>query len=109
MLDADMVRDGLAWLADKTGRSSQAHGRNGWRLQPVVDEATLARAERAIGMPLPDEYRHFLTTLGDGGTGPYYGVMSLAKSLDTAEEYFGSLDPLGSDCPLTTDIDFGEI
>jgi hypothetical protein len=58
---------------------------------------------------LPEGYRHFLTTVGDGGAGPYYGVFPLGQALDRVEEWYASLDPLGRDCPLVTDVDFGEL
>lgn len=109
-LDANLVRLQLGRLAGLPGaRHSYAIESHGYRLRPTVDEAMLARAERAIGAPLPDEYRNFLTTLGDGGAGPYYGVMPLSDSLDLLEERFGSFDPLGRDCPLMDDIHFGDL
>jgi hypothetical protein len=104
LLDLIVVRRHLARLAEHNVRHQ-----HGYRLRPAVDEATLTRAERAIGGPLPAAYRHFVTVLGDGGAGPYYGVVPLGEALDRLEKHFGTLDPLGRDCPLRTDIDFGEI
>jgi hypothetical protein len=80
-----------------------------YQLNVPVSEATLSRAESAIGAPLPAEYRTFITSAGDGGAGPYYGVIPLGGALDRLEDHLDSLLPLGRDCPLTADLDFGEI
>jgi hypothetical protein len=80
-----------------------------YQLNPPVPQAALFRAEAAIGAPLPAEYREFVTNIGDGGAGPYYGVIPLGKALNRLERAFDSLAPLGRDCPLTSDVVFGEI
>jgi hypothetical protein len=108
-VDVGSVSAQLARLAAAQVKRSAAVEQHGYRLRPVVDEATLARASRAAGIALPEEYRHFVTTVGDGGAGPYYGVLPLGAALDRIEEWYGSLDPLGRDCPLTSDISFGEL
>ncbi len=105
-----MVRELLAQVAAADPELAQfAASGHRYRLNPPVDEATLARAETAIGAPLPDDYRHFVCDIGDGGAGPYYGVLPLGGALDRLERALGSLDSLGKDCPLTTDVDFEEL
>jgi SMI1 / KNR4 family (SUKH-1) len=105
-----VIREKLAQLAEADPQrevfGADCHH---YRLNPTVDAATLARAERAIGAPLPEEYRRFVTRVGDGGAGPYYGVIPLADALERIDRAFGCLDPLGRDCPLTADVDFGEL
>jgi hypothetical protein len=110
-LDIAWVRESLAHLAagdpgDSPSLSSTAHG---YRLREPVDTATLDRAERAIGVPLPEGYRHFVTAIGDGGAGPYWGVIPLGEALDRLDGYLGDLTTLGRDCPLSADVDFGEL
>jgi hypothetical protein len=102
-LDPIVVRRHLARLAEQNVRPQYGVDQHGYQLRPAVGEATLARAERAIGGPLPAAYRHFVTVIGDGGAGPYYGVIPLGEALDRLQERFGTLDPLGRDCPLRTD------
>ena len=42
--------------------------------RPVVDPEELELWEELIGFTLPEDYRCYLTCLGNGGAGPYYGV-----------------------------------
>lgn len=103
------MRDRLARLAEAVDQPRTAVEGHGYRLNPVADDATVARAERAIGGPLPAGYRRFVTTIGDGGAGPYWGVLPLAEALSWVEGRFGDLEALGRDCPLDGDLDFGEL
>ena len=68
-------------------------------LAPPPGEAALARAEAAIGRPLPDEVRQ-LYAIADGGFGPGEGLFPLGELVDrygelTREPY----GPLGQDWP----------
>ena len=45
-----------------------------FRLNPPIPEAQAAAFELEHNVPLPAEYRHFLTAIGNGGAGPFYGV-----------------------------------
>lgn len=51
---------------------------HGYRLWPPVAEAEVRAFERRHSIKLPDEYREFLTKLGNGGAGPSYGILPLA-------------------------------
>lgn len=61
----------------------------------------LARFERQPGFSLPEDYRAFLAQVGDGGAGPYYGILPLAKAND-ALGLDGSdfIEALRRPCPL---------
>jgi hypothetical protein len=48
-----------------------------YRLGAVLSEATLAAFESANGVGLPQDYRRFLSEIGNGGAGPYYGLEPL--------------------------------
>jgi hypothetical protein len=43
-------------------------------LNPPIPEAQAAAFESEHSVQLPAEYRHFLTAIGNGGAGPFYGV-----------------------------------
>lgn len=79
-----------------------------YKLNAPVDPVTLARAEELIGGRLPEDYREFLL-LGNGGAGPYYGVLPLEESLARIEEMYGDLTSLGQDSPLSETVDFGKL
>jgi len=48
-----------------------------YRLGPPLTEAKVAKHERRLGVPLPAEYRQFVTEVGHGGAGPFYGLFTL--------------------------------
>ena len=43
-------------------------------LNPTLGDAEVQSFERQHRLKLPAEYRHFVTTVGNGGAGPFYGV-----------------------------------
>jgi hypothetical protein len=43
-------------------------------LNPPIPDAEASAFESEHNVRLPVEYRHFLTTIGNGGAGPFYGV-----------------------------------
>ncbi|WP_433189693.1 HEAT repeat domain-containing protein [Actinoallomurus sp. CA-150999] len=49
----------------------------GYVLKPVLAENAVIAFEERHGVRLPEEYRAFVTTLGDGGAGPYRGLEPL--------------------------------
>ncbi|MGJ5816343.1 SMI1/KNR4 family protein [Paludibaculum fermentans] len=48
-----------------------------YHLQPALPPEAVSEWEKHLGVQLPDEYRLFVTLIGDGGAGPYYGLISL--------------------------------
>ena len=45
-----------------------------YQLNPPLDMAQIAQWQRRTGVQLPQEYVQFMTQLGNGGAGPYYGI-----------------------------------
>jgi hypothetical protein len=52
--------------------------------RPPLTPGDLAAVETRLGVELPEEYRAFVTRVGDGGAGPGYGLFSLAAALREA-------------------------
>jgi hypothetical protein len=50
-----------------------------FRLSPALPEADVVKFERIHGVVLPNAYRQFLTCIGNGGAGPFYGVFPLGR------------------------------
>ena len=51
--------------------------RHKYRLNPTVSPEEVARFEAKYHVKLPEEYVFFLTQVGNGGAGPYYGLYPL--------------------------------
>ena len=45
-----------------------------YNLNPILSEDTLVNFETTHNITLPSEYKEFLTKIGNGGTGPAYGL-----------------------------------
>ena len=50
---------------------------HGFALNPVVTESEVERFEAEHGVRLPEDYRWFLTNVGNGGIGPHHGLHPL--------------------------------
>ena len=48
-----------------------------YRLGPPLSPDALSECEERLGVQLPAEYRLFVTQVGHGGAGPYYGLFPL--------------------------------
>jgi len=76
-----------------------------FRLNPPLSEGAVAEFESRAGVRLPENYRCFLLEAGNGGAGPYYGLLPLER-WDDAE----SGEPptrLALPCPLRPDMPEG--
>jgi len=76
LLDASRVHNALAKLSAANFHvfGSENHA---FRLNPPLHEAQVIAFEQLHSVLLPPDYRHFLTDIGNGGAGPFYGVFPL--------------------------------
>jgi hypothetical protein len=54
-------------------------------LNPPLSDREIISFERLHGISLPTDYRHFVSHIGNGGAGPYYGVFPLGQMDDNYE------------------------
>ena len=103
----ERIRRKLATVPQMAGRSpsfgEEAHG---FRLRQPLVESQVRAFEDRHGVRLPEGYRLFLLHLGDGGAGPYYGVLPLERALDAADE--AAADFLARPSPLVPGMARGE-
>jgi len=78
----DLVRKAGEKDKDYTVFGSSSHK---YQLNPVVSLKKVQEFEEKHHIHLPEEYVFFLTKVGNGGAGPYYGLYSL-ESLDVPYE-----------------------
>lgn len=62
------------------GASTFGNGHH-YKMNPVLSLGNLAAFEREYDVQLPKDYADFLTQIGNGGIGPYYGLYSLDQSV----------------------------
>ncbi|HEU4559460.1 MAG TPA: hypothetical protein VFS20_16495 [Longimicrobium sp.] len=87
-MSTDAVLDRIAEKlrrAREQGLQPSGFSGHGMRSEPPLAPETMAAAEAMIGVELPEEYRAFVTRLGDGGAGPGYGMFSLPVALRESE------------------------
>jgi len=75
------MRDALAFLQSVQPRvfGADAHG---FRMNPPLLGPDAKAFEKIHNISLPDDFRQFLTEVGNGGAGPFYGVFPLGKMDD---------------------------
>ena len=79
-LDADLIIAAIASLK-RRDRDLVVFGANGHRyiLNPPIDASIVLDFERLHCVQLPADYRQFITRIGNGGAGPYYGVFKFGE------------------------------
>src|SRR5690242_11984863 len=83
MIDLEFIKGSLALLRTHDPELSLfgAMGHQ-YQLHPPLAKSHVQAFERQHGICLPDDYRCFITTAGNGGAGPYYGVFRLGERDD---------------------------
>jgi HEAT repeat protein len=70
-----------------------------YRLNPVLSEQAVRAFEQQHRVRLPEDYRDFVLQAGNGGAGPYYGILPLEKYASLFDAHLSSPSPL---CPSPT-------
>jgi len=85
-IDPDRINAGLFAL-QCSDTEHVVFGANGHRylLRARLTESQVAEFEQRYDIRLPEDYRQFLLELGNGGAGPFYGILGL----DQLEEIGG--------------------
>lgn len=65
---------------DKT-REVFGASKHQYKLNPVVSMDNIYRFESKHNIKLPEEYVFFVTMIGNGGAGPYYGLYTLENTI----------------------------
>jgi len=75
MLDKSFVFESLKELKRRDPRLKRFGAEDHeYELNPPVSEHLVAEKERLYDFTFPEDYRHFMTQIGNGGAGPAYGV-----------------------------------
>ncbi|MBL1226131.1 SMI1/KNR4 family protein [Enterococcus sp. BWR-S5] len=77
----------LVAMAGKVDAERKVFGssKHKYQLRPVLSLEELKAFEVKYQISLPEEYVFFLTHVGNGGAGPYYGLTTLEKLIGTEE------------------------
>ncbi|WP_220498494.1 SMI1/KNR4 family protein [Rhodopirellula sp. JC639] len=77
-MDIESIRDALVRcrLAQPKVFGSDSHE---FKLNARVDGSVVTQFEAKHDIKLPEDYRRFVTEIGNGGAGPFYGVFKLGE------------------------------
>lgn len=99
----DTLRAWLAHLAaDDPGRRRFGARHHDYALRPPLEPDRLEAIERELDLRLPESYRRHLLDVGDGGAGPYHGMMPLDHplQLELARDTFPLSRPVTGTGPV---------
>lgn len=68
------------------GAMTFGSGAHGFQMNPVLSESEVSAFERDHKIVLPSDYRQFVTGVGNGGAGPFYGVFPLGVMDDNFDQ-----------------------
>ncbi len=88
---AEYIKE-LVKRADKIDKNREIFGasKHQYRLNPVISIDKIHKFESKYNIKLPEEYVFFLTMVGNGGAGPYYGMYML-ENVNMHNEYLDSI------------------
>jgi hypothetical protein len=102
---------------DEIQRVQRKLARGRLRLNAPLPETAVSKFEADHGVRLPDGYREFLLHVGNGGAGPYYGLLPLDQwayavgrdAADLPKDYLASPSHLVPDSPQVQAPDDDEL
>ncbi|WPC40108.1 SMI1/KNR4 family protein [Clostridium sp. JS66] len=84
---ADYIKDLLNKASDYDAeRKIFGSRKHQYKLNPIISEEEVKNFEKEHQITLPEEYRFFLTKIGNGGAGPDYGIFPLEDIMEN-EKY----------------------
>jgi hypothetical protein len=63
-----------------------------YRLQPPLSISVIETFENQNKVTLPGDYKYFITEIGNGGAGPYYGLFPFGKQSDFRQGFHDWVD-----------------
>lgn len=72
-------------------------------LNPVLTEEEVAATEKRLDITLPEQYRAFITTVGNGGPGPAWGMYELEMTYPSEETLAEYPDYCSSEFPFNSE------
>jgi hypothetical protein len=107
------VKEAIHRIQDKLAQARQrglkcfGSDHHRFRLNRPIGETTVRRFERYHGVRLPEDYRAFLRLAGNGGAGPYYGLLPLEQwhhaVLEDRPGYLARPSPLRPGMPASAE------
>lgn len=102
----ERIKDKLSQLKEMDSEFKQfGAGNHKYNLNPPLTLDEIKQFEAEYQISLPEEYIAFLTIIGDGGAGPFYGVNTLVDSrimyFDNSEKAQHSYFELSKPFPYT--------
>ena len=74
------ILDTLQFLKRKDRRRRIfGSGLHNYELKPPLPAEEIEAFEKKYGITLPEDYKYFITQVGNGGAGPFYGVFPLGE------------------------------
>jgi hypothetical protein len=83
--DVHAIKAAISRLRE-TQANAFGYEEHGFRMNPVLSAAEIAAFERDHRIVLPSEYRQFITEVGNGGAGPFYGLFPLGVMDDNFDQ-----------------------
>lgn len=79
-----------------------------YELFAPLSESRIVEFEKEQNLKLPEDYRLFLTQIGNGGAGPFYGIIPLEKSFASCTPNESFRWSVEKDVEFVEDSDFDE-